>query len=47
VSDFATGLERPIDLEVGLDGELYYLAKGSTASSATVGKIGPTGNQTP
>jgi glucose/arabinose dehydrogenase len=35
-SGFATGLERPIDLEVSKAGQLYYLARGSAAS---VGKI--------
>jgi glucose/arabinose dehydrogenase len=43
-SGFATGLERPIDLEVSQAGELYYLAKGSTGSPAIVGKIGYAGN---
>jgi glucose/arabinose dehydrogenase len=37
---FATGLERPIDLEVSKAGELYYLARGSTNSPASVRKIG-------
>jgi glucose/arabinose dehydrogenase len=36
VSGFATGLERPIDLEVSQEGELYYLSRGSTG---LVGKI--------
>jgi len=39
-SSFATGLERPIDLEVSKAGELYYLARGNTGSPALVGKIG-------
>jgi hypothetical protein len=39
-SEFATGLERPIDLEVSQAGELYYLTRGSTASPGSVGKIG-------
>ena len=43
-SAFATGLERPIDLEVGQAGQLYYLAKGSIGSPASVGKIGYAGN---
>jgi|SRR5215217_7501281 len=43
-SGFATGLERPIDLEVSKAGELYYLARGSTGSPASVGKIGYTSN---
>jgi glucose/arabinose dehydrogenase len=45
-SGFATGLERPIDLEVSKAGELYYLARGSTSSPASVGKIGYATNQT-
>jgi glucose/arabinose dehydrogenase len=36
-SSFATGLERPIDLEVSKAGELYYLSRGTTGM---VGKIG-------
>jgi glucose/arabinose dehydrogenase len=43
-SEFATGLERPIDLEVSKAGQLYYLARGSTGSSASVGKIGYAAN---
>jgi glucose/arabinose dehydrogenase len=43
-SGFATGLERPIDLEVSQAGELYYLAKGNMGSPAIVGKIGYAGN---
>jgi glucose/arabinose dehydrogenase len=39
-SSFATGLERPIDLEVSKAGELYYLAKCSTGGTAHVSKIG-------
>jgi glucose/arabinose dehydrogenase len=37
VSGFATGLERPIDLEVSQAGELYYLSRSSTG---IVDKIG-------
>jgi glucose/arabinose dehydrogenase len=40
-SDFATGIDKPIDLEVSKAGELYYLSRGSTGS---VGKIGYVGN---
>ncbi len=29
VSDFATGISSPVDLQVGPDGALYYLARGS------------------
>jgi glucose/arabinose dehydrogenase len=47
VSGFATGLERPIDLEVSKAGELYYLARGSTGGPASVGKIGYASNEAP
>jgi hypothetical protein len=30
-SAFATGISSPVDLKVGLDGSLYYLARGSSA----------------
>jgi glucose/arabinose dehydrogenase len=40
-SGFATGLEKPIDLEVSKAGELYYLSRGSTG---IVGKIGYASN---
>jgi hypothetical protein len=43
-SEFATGLERPIDLEVSQAGELYYLARGPTGGLAYVGKISYAGN---
>jgi len=43
-SGFATGLERPIDLEVSQAGELYYLVRGSTGTPASVGKIGYASN---
>ena len=36
VSDFASGIDKPIDLEVSEKGELYYLSRGSTG---LVGKI--------
>jgi glucose/arabinose dehydrogenase len=38
---FATGLEKPVDLEVSKAGELYYLSRGNTE---IVGKIGYAGN---
>ena len=40
-SGFASGIERPIDLEVSKAGELYYLSQGTTGM---VGKIGYVGN---
>jgi glucose/arabinose dehydrogenase len=36
---FATGIARPVDLEVSEAGELYYLARGSTGTPRSVGKI--------
>ncbi|MBD0369797.1 MAG: PQQ-dependent sugar dehydrogenase [Pyrinomonadaceae bacterium] len=30
-SDFASGINQPVDLKVGPDGSLYYLARGSSA----------------
>jgi hypothetical protein len=42
-SEFATGLERPIDLEVSQAGELYYLVRGSANSPAYVSKIAHAG----
>jgi glucose/arabinose dehydrogenase len=39
VSGFATGLVKPIDLEVSKAGELYYLARGSSGSPGSVGEI--------
>jgi len=30
-SDFASGISNPVDLKVGTDGSLYYLARGSSA----------------
>lgn len=31
VTSFATGINSPVDLKVGVDGDLYYLARGSSA----------------
>jgi glucose/arabinose dehydrogenase len=45
VTGFASGLERPIDLEVSKAGELYYLSRSTTTGSpALVGKIGYAGS---
>jgi glucose/arabinose dehydrogenase len=43
VADFASGINAPVDLQVGPDGLLYYMARGSGA----VYKIQFNGNQTP
>jgi glucose/arabinose dehydrogenase len=39
VRGFATGLERPIDLEVSKAGELCYLLRGSSSTPGSVSKI--------
>ena len=39
VVTFATGITFPVDLKVGDDGSLYYLARGSGGSSGVVYKI--------
>jgi hypothetical protein len=39
VTSFATGIATPVDLQFGPDGALYYLARGSSSSSGTVGRI--------
>jgi len=43
VSDFASGINAPVDLKVGADGRLYYLALGSGSIFA----ISATGSQAP
>ena len=39
VSDFATGVSRPVDVQVAPDGSLYYLARGATATNGAVSRI--------
>jgi glucose/arabinose dehydrogenase len=39
VSTFATGIASPVDLKVSVDGRLYYLARGTGASTGVVGRI--------
>jgi glucose/arabinose dehydrogenase len=39
VTTFATGIASPVDLKVGNDGSLYYLARGSGASTGVVYRI--------
>ena len=46
VSPFASGIAAPVDLQLGLDGSLYYLARGS-GSGGSVYKIQYTGSQAP
>ena len=38
-SDFATGTSRPVDLDVDLAGNLYYLQRGTDASTGAVYRI--------
>ena len=40
---FASGITKPVDLEVGENGRLYYLARGSSNVSAAVREINYTG----
>jgi glucose/arabinose dehydrogenase len=39
VTPFATGITSPVDLKVGDDGHLYYLARGSGATTGIVKRI--------
>jgi glucose/arabinose dehydrogenase len=38
-SDFASGIVRPVDLEVSKNGELYYLSRGNSSTPGSVSKI--------
>jgi glucose/arabinose dehydrogenase len=38
-SGFASEIEKPIDLEVSKEGELYYLSRGSSSTPGSVSKI--------
>ena len=38
-TNFASGISAPVDLAVGPDGALYFLARGSGATTGTVGRI--------
>jgi hypothetical protein len=44
---FATGIAAPVDLQVGPDGSLYYLARGGGANTGVVFKVDYTANQAP
>jgi glucose/arabinose dehydrogenase len=46
-TSFATGLSWPVDLQVGPDGSLFYLQRGSTSSSGQVWRIYYTASQAP
>jgi glucose/arabinose dehydrogenase len=39
MASFATGIASPVDLKVGDDGHLYYLARGSEATSGVVYRV--------
>ena len=39
ISDFASGIVRPVDLAVSKEGELYYLSRGNSSTPGSVGKI--------
>lgn len=38
-ADFATGIDTPVALAVNADGSLYYLSRGTGASTGSIGKI--------
>jgi len=44
---FATGIAAPVDLQVGADGSLYYLARGGGANTGVVFKVDYAANQAP
>ena len=45
-SPFATGVSFPVDLQVGADGGLYYLARGTSSNTGLLGRISyPPGEQ--
>jgi glucose/arabinose dehydrogenase/regulation of enolase protein 1 (concanavalin A-like superfamily) len=46
-SSFASGITRPVDLDVGPDGALYYLARGSGTNTGAVYRIQYTLNTPP
>jgi glucose/arabinose dehydrogenase len=47
VSAFASGIDGPVDLRVGPDGALYYLAYGFRQGVGAVGRIAYTANDAP
>jgi glucose/arabinose dehydrogenase len=47
VSTFASGIAYPVDLQVGPEGNLYYLARGSSSNAGTVARIAATTSQAP
>jgi len=47
VSTFASQITQPVDLQVGPEGSLYYLARGSGSNTGVVVRIDYTGSQLP
>jgi hypothetical protein len=47
VSTFASQITQPVDLQVGPEGSLYYLARGSGSNTGIVARIDYTGSQSP
>jgi glucose/arabinose dehydrogenase len=39
VVDFASGISRPVDLQIGSDGRLYYLARGTGTTTGVVMRV--------
>jgi hypothetical protein len=46
-SNFATGIFRPVDLDIGADGSLYYLSIGDGTSSGAIYRLRYTTSQAP
>jgi glucose/arabinose dehydrogenase len=44
---FASGISAPVDLQLGPEGSLYYLARGASSTTGIVGRISWTGSQAP
>ncbi len=47
VTKFASGIVHPVDLQVGPQGNLYYLARGSSSNTGVVSRISYAQNQAP
>jgi glucose/arabinose dehydrogenase len=47
VSNFASGLRFPVDLQVGSDGSFYYIQRGDSNDDGQLWRIQFTGSQTP
>jgi glucose/arabinose dehydrogenase len=44
---FATGIAAPVDLQVGDDGSLYYLARGTGSTTGILARVSYSGSQLP